>query len=53
MNEKTLLWLILIVVAADLYIDYRVASALQEGESKVKGVLGDPVGALTGLLGGK
>ena len=40
MNEKTLLWLILAIVAVDLYIDYRVASALQGVSDKVQKPLG-------------
>ncbi len=43
MSEKTILYLILVVVAVDLFIDYKVAMGLQEGSDKVKTIINNPL----------
>ena len=46
MNDKTLLWVLLAVAAANLYISYRMATELQAAGDKVKGIVNNPLGAL-------
>ena len=49
MSDKGLLWLILIVVAVDLYIDYRVAKGLQGASDAVDKIRKNPIAEALGL----
>ena len=46
MNEKTLLYVLLVVCGASLYINYRMATELQAAGDKVKGIVNNPLGML-------
>lgn len=39
MNEKTLLYLLVVVAAANLYISYQMAMGLQDAADKIKNPL--------------
>jgi hypothetical protein len=45
-NEKTLLWVLLAVAAANLYISYQMATGLQDASNKIQGAIKNPLGAL-------